>query len=717
MDISVIIPVHNAPIYIEEAINSVNKQNFFGDVEIIVIDDCSTDNTVSSIKRIMKSSRFPIKLIELEQNMKQGAARNKGLSIAKGKYVFFLDSDDFIHEDCLNDLFEEGELFDHDFVMCDWAYSYEDRGIVYANFDSFLREKRLYEKDCERLLEAITFFTVNKLYNKDFLQKNHISYGEGYIYEDYEFYVNTTINARSIGVISNPYYFVRFHDNSTTKISRKTTIHIDSFVRAVEATLLDFEPRKEISYYHLYKHLLRKALNYSNNRAPFGKKIPTIKKVIKLLNNKKVDYIVPKNIVLHNHLYFRRAYVQRGQILKILIVDWLHRKKKLNKVFYKYKAFRDRVKAKNKREAKANVIKESLNNPVKKGRILFLGFDFKYKGNSKYLFDYLTKQAHPYQIFIATKNKSVPGYLRVKPRSLKFYEYLYSSEIVIAESWIPLDFRKREDSKWIQLWHGTPFKKLLFDSNEKNILTKNKLHKRNKQRDIRRWDYLIADSEFAKQKLSKSFLFNPENIMTTGYPRVQWLKDNIVNTNLIEELKAELNIPINKKVILYTPTWRDYNHKTKLTDFNFKLDLGELANKLSDEYVIIDKSHDFEKNWENVYNEVIQPNNTFETQELILISDIIISDYSSIIFDAMHINKPFYLYINDLYKYQDSRGVYQEILDHLQPLITADKNKLMYMIENNIYGNLNLDLSKFIDNNYQNSNEVLKEQIESLISR
>ncbi|TCP17235.1 CDP-glycerol glycerophosphotransferase (TagB/SpsB family) [Scopulibacillus darangshiensis] len=720
IDISVIIPVYNVEMFINEALDSVANQKFKGTVEIIVIDDCSTDNTLDLVKDFQKNhSELSMKVLKQETNKKQGAARNRGIRESIGKYIFFLDGDDFLDPNAFQKMYEKGEDLNCDFVLCDWAYYYQDNRIKYVNNDLFLFKDILKGKACEDLYQATTYFTVNKLYRRDFLLKNNIGYGEGYIYEDFEFYVKVAQHATAIGIIQNPYYKVRVNEYSTTKSDTKSTTHIVSYLKAVENSIVDFNPRADASYYHLFKHLIQKTLFYSETRAPFGYKKRTLKKVLTILNNKNKNYFVPLNIIPLNHLYFRRRYVQNEKINSILFVNWLQSKGKLVKLFRfaqrnkqkvinskLVKSFKetDYYKKKKKRE-----FRESINTyfkrPINNNTILFLGFDYRYVGNSKYLFDYLKENGSHLNIYFVTKNKNVPVEYRVTPRSLKFYEVLAKSKIVFAESWVPLDFRKREESVWIQLWHGTPFKKLLFDSHETFISRYNRNHKRQKQNDISRWDYVLADSSEGKEKLSSAFDINSQRILNYGYTRVKWLIDNKENVGLKTEIREQLRIPNDKRIILYVPTWRDYNFKQKNPNLSYLLDLQKFGAELQDDYVIINKQHSM-GNFKIDGDFVVTPNESIEVQKLILISDLIISDYSSIIFDAMAIGVPFYLYINDYEKYKDARGVYEDMDRILSAFYVDNIEDLVEKVQSIMYNYPaeNYDLAKGLYSNSQFNN-------------
>jgi CDP-glycerol glycerophosphotransferase len=724
-DISVIIPTYNVENYITEALSSIQNQTFKGNLEVIVIDDCSTDNTVKVVEEFQDNyPELSIRLLRQSKNMRQGTARNRGIKEARGKYIFFLDGDDFIDPNTFDKMFQIAENNECDFVLCDWIYYYEDDGLVYVNNEDFLFRNFLKGKEVEYLLKANTYFTVNKLYNKNFLESNNIRYGEGYIYEDFEFYVKVAQYGENVGIVSNPFYRVRVNNESTTKTNTNTTLHVDSLVKAIENTIRDLNPRSEYSYYHLYKYLVRKSLSYLDTRAPRGYKRKTLKKILKLLNEKKSDYVVPKKLVPLYHLLFRRKYIQNNKVNKILFTWFLYRHGKLNPWFksalnIKWKILNSKTGQKYLAKRRARKIQSFNRKPIQKNTILFLGFDYRYVGNSKYLFDYLKNNSN-LNLYFVTKNQNVPRQFRVPPRSLKFYEKLAISNIVIVESWVPLAFQKREGQTWIQLWHGTPFKKLFFDSQEFYISNFNRNHKKDKQKDIKKWDYLLADSIGGVEKLSSAFAYDKERILNYGYPRVQWLKDNQNNSTLKNEIRKLLNIPDNKKVILYVPTWRDYNYRVNRPDLSYLLDVQKLNDYLQNEYVIIYKEHSMgSKN--HFSNNIIIPDNDIETQKLLLVSDLVISDYSSIIFDILPLNKPFYLFINDFDAYSKARGVYEDMHRLLSSFYVNNEEDLCKKIINieEEYPKENYDKVKqlygFIE--YKNSNQLLENKIMEIINK
>ncbi|PNZ24163.1 hypothetical protein CD122_11575, partial [Staphylococcus rostri] len=201
------------------------------------------------------------------------------------------------------------------------------------------------------------------------------------------------------------------------------------------------------------------------------------------------------------------------------------------------------------------------------------------------------------------------------------------------------------------------------------MLTLNLGHKVKMKNDISRWDYLIADSEIAKQKFNTSFDIPKDRVIVSGYPRNEWLKENQDNDALIKAIKVKNNLPLDKKIILYAPTWRDYNYKKveSKKDKHYIMEFPKFLHQIGNDYCIINKAHsmDTQPPWNNGIAQVFTVNNKVETQELLLVSDVIVTDYSSIYFDAIHINKPFYFLFKDLPKFNVSRGLYSDMYKHI----------------------------------------------------
>ncbi|MEY9140796.1 bifunctional glycosyltransferase/CDP-glycerol:glycerophosphate glycerophosphotransferase [Mammaliicoccus lentus] len=732
--VSVIIPVYNAEEYIVETLESLNNQTFEGDFEVILINDGSEDNSVNLIKEFITNNErenIHYKLHDDGENKGQGSRRNLGIDMAAGETVMFLDSDDLLVDTALKIAFERlMGTKENDFVIFEWAYYYpETEESKYVNKERYSKLKALYRDKCEMLLSNSSFFTVNKMYKKTFLDNHKIRYDEGYIYEDVIFYVKSALRANRIPVISNILYKIRVHQKSTTKTNHNSLKHRDSFLFAIESASKELSKgyRDEFTPYHLNKYFIYRTLLYAEKRVPNNQKIKDefIESSMYLINKYSPKIKVPKGVIPLYNYAFSKELVKNLDVKNMKKIYKLHKQNKIN--FYysreieknlKRLALKNKIKNNyylkpllynirrkvhaNRNKRKNNELKYYLNKPIIENTILMLGFDYQYKGNSKYLFDFLKEKYSSEQLKFASFDSNIPDEYRIVPNSKEFFNCFYTSNKIICESWVPAAFKKKVGQVWIQLWHGTPFKKMLFDSNESTMLSLNPNHKIKMKNDISRWDYLISDSKIAKEKFKSSFDIPDNKVKNVGYPRNEWLINNYNNQDLIKEIKIRNNIPLDKKIILYTPTWRDYNYKVSENkkDKKYIIEFRNLLNYLGNDYYIINKAHsmDVQPSWNMGISQVITVSNKVDIQELIIASDIIITDYSSIFFDAIHIKKPFYFLMKDYPKFNLARGVYLDMYNDILKLIAKNEVELAKKIKTNAFESFE------IPNIYENEN-------------
>ncbi len=679
--VSVIIPVYNVQDYIEPCLRSVLDQTY-PNLEILCIDDGSTDKSVEIIKKLTYDD-FRVTLIQIE-NHGQGYARNLGLQNAKGEYIFFLDADDFIEPITIDLAVTRAEADQSDFVVFDWRYYNPiSQASNYCNIDSFFSEYLLEKEDCLKLLQISSIFTVNKLYRHSFLESWNIRYGEGYLYEDNPYWIKIVFSASKVSLIHSPLYRITISQTSSTKTNIDTDWHYKSYIRAMSESIAFINsvdhPISVNARYNIAKYFMEKFIYYYLQRTPKQFQKDFLKRFVDELSQldfqncgnwhlfsalTKLDVFRKKSYLTFSLLFYTAA------VWKPAMEKFLKKVKERGKKFYfrlqrkKRKLFPSRYLSEDLWEKYDNYTKQSLYSDV----ILFMGFDFRYTGNSRYLFEEMVhKKANGKKLFFATNDPLVPFEYRLDPNSDRCIRFIAREKVVIFESWIPLKYKKRPGATWIQLWHGTPLKRMLFDSNENAILSHNPEQKISKFNDISRWDYLVVDTPEIKSFFQTAFLFPPEKMLTTGYPRVKYLVEKKLDVKYQNMLRLLYGIPFEKKVVLYLPTWRDYNYKkdNRDCDTTYALDVGHLQTLLGDKYFVISKDHAFLSRLENLQS--INYKNA-ETQELLLIADYLITDYSSVMFDAFAIDLPVILYCTDFEKNEMVRGVYSEIWTQISHL-------------------------------------------------
>ena len=677
--VSVIIPAYNVEKYIKKCLESLLEQTY-KNYEIIIVNDGSTDNTLNILKEYKKKYEF-IELIDIK-NHGQGYARNIALSKATGDYILFLDADDFIEKVTLQVAVERIEEDKSDLVLFDWKYYYEKtEEFKYVNTEEFFGKKILEGNEVLELFTIKHYFTVNKLYSKKFLMENNIKYGEGYIYEDNPFWVKVVVNAKRVSLVHSPLYNVRINQDSTTKTKLDTDRHYKGFIKAVSEMIKITQTKPEYNYCNLYNYIIKKFNIYYKKRVPNCYKTKFLDDFVETMN----DSIEPKDINASNTLIRLGFKYNIFQNKRKTLFHFIY------KMFLIKRFFENEIRSVKrgikKIISKINCYSKIVVNQKKEDSILFMGFDYRYTGNSRYLFEMLLDKKID-NIFFVTEDKTVEEKYRIKPESKEMYKKLYRSKIAIFESWIPSKINKREDSIWIQLWHGTPLKRMLFDSEETDIITKNKKHKINKYNDINKWNYLVLDNQNIYKYFETAFLIPRDKTLATGYPRVKYLISNKDNIELKDKIRKKADIAKDKKIVLYLPTWRDYNYGKEQSDMDFSyfMDINKLQKELGDNYIVVSKNHTYLNN--KVANKIT--NVDIETQELLLIADYLVTDYSSVMFDAFAIDVPVIILAKDFQKNEKSRGVYKSMWQDLIPFVTYQEeetaNKIKdYQIDSETY--------------------------------
>ncbi|MBQ9322369.1 MAG: CDP-glycerol glycerophosphotransferase family protein [Eubacterium sp.] len=247
---------------------------------------------------------------------------------------------------------------------------------------------------------------------------------------------------------------------------------------------------------------------------------------------------------------------------------------------------------------------------------------------------------------------------------------------------------KKPDQVFIQTWHGTPLKRLGFDIKKGNNAkhTKEELAHSYLQ-NAEKADYFISPSRFCTEVFTTAFGFDKlgveHKLIETGYPR----NDDLfrLTPEKIAAYKKELKLPEDKKVILYAPTWRDNEHEIGVGyTFDAKKHIEDLIKNLPEEYVIMVRLHYFVADEMDLtpYAGVAYDFSEYEDiNVLYAVSDILITDYSSVFFDYANLHRPilFYMYDLDFYK-NETRDFYID-LDELPGPILETQEEVINAIQ------------------------------------
>lgn len=272
----------------------------------------------------------------------------------------------------------------------------------------------------------------------------------------------------------------------------------------------------------------------------------------------------------------------------------------------------------------------------------------------------------------------------VKHASKEYYKYCASSKYWIVNSIMGEHIKKKENQIYVQCWHGTPLKRLRCDIEVSGSVL-NSIEEIRKRNDIdaSRFDYFLSPSKFATEKFISAFnlknLGKEDIVIEEGYPRNEFLFT--YTDEDVKRIKERFNIADDKKVIMYLPTFRDNQHTSGVGyTYNIGIDFDRLRNKLGDKYVILFSTHYFVANSIDLSKYegfVINVNGKFDDiNELYVISDIIMTDYSSVFFDFANLKRPMLFYMYDLDDYKGNLRDFYLDLEELPGPIAKTQDEL-----------------------------------------
>ncbi len=311
-----------------------------------------------------------------------------------------------------------------------------------------------------------------------------------------------------------------------------------------------------------------------------------------------------------------------------------------------------------------------------------------YTGNPKYLYEYMIRNPKysDYKFVWAypdTDSSKIPGNpILVERGTSEYFYYLAKAKYWVNNILFPVK-KKRDETVYLQTWHGTPLKKLGFDIEcegpEKQAFG-------NLYQESQNWDYFLADNDYGAEKLVHAFRFK-KRLIKEGYPINDIFYKEELKTKAKERLLSQYPAIKNKKVIVYAPTWRDLQGDyVRGYDFSLPFDVDKLYAKFSDKYVLLVKLHhliaDSLEIDDKYKNFLLNVSGEEDVMELLCIADILITDYSSVFYDFASARKPILFYAYDLEEYvNETRGLYVG-MDTLPGPILQNNDSLMDAIEN-----------------------------------
>lgn len=689
--VSIIVTHKKDVLYLKDCLESIALQQFKEYETILVIDhsEDKLDDLIDSYK-----DRIHLSVFYLEEKTGVSAARNLGLEKAQGEYIYFLDNDDYLYGESIKqllDVMDKDSDMAYGVVKHTWFQRLafhesqgeekeEEENEFLLQFD--FNDPIQYRFERYRKLDKLT--VLGALYKKSLFTDNGIRFNEEqHFYSDAFVITSLLKNAKNIKCNENALYVKRHHNDKQNNPAicqyPKDETMPDYFVAYKNALKAAGDNKKLRN--HLYvilgKFIVKeyiKKIRWSEDERWKSEYYKGIYELVKDIDKKALrseDFTRAEKRMIYAFMENDFEKMQKRS-LNVLA------RRKLKKMLSNKRVFNKTV---------TIYIFSKLK--LKENWIVFESFMGRNcSGQPKYIYKYILENyGDKYKCIwvVDRKGVEIQGKHRTCKRfSLKYYYYMNRSKYWVNNMRQPLSVPRREETVMLATWHGTPLKRLVFDMDDVHSATPQ--YKDIVFRQTRAWDYLLSDNPFSTEKFQSCFLFEKEKILEYGYPA----NDPMYASDREEQaqkIKKKMGIPENKKVILYAPTWRDDNfYEAGQYGFDLDLDVNRLKEEFGDEYVLLLRLHYFVVDQLDLsqYGDFTVDGSSYDDiTDLYLISDILITDYSSVFFDFANLKRPILYYTYDLEKYRDVlRGFYLDMEKDLPGPLLLTNDEVIDAIKN-----------------------------------
>ncbi|WWU64839.1 CDP-glycerol glycerophosphotransferase family protein [Clostridium baratii] len=715
--VSVIIPVYNVESYLRETLDSIMSQTL-KDVEIILVNDGSTDGSQKIIDEY--SEKFKNVVSIYQDNAGPGQARNRGIKAATGKYIAFVDSDDLLPEDSLEVRYNLAEENNADMVVCATCmYNGEETWPVKTHF---------FEEGPKDIRKNFELFWMmgpcNKLYSTDLIKDLEFPSGINYG-EDQVFVTRAYIRAKKIFSTQYVAYYYRIRNNPGESLTQQVFVNPHKVIEDVRKSWIlaldeinSYIKDRNIAIKLEEAYLIRlvdiniwppfKQAIISKNDEVQVKAFKSMEQLLdtidsEILNDfEKLKWMLTRGVIERYLFLGKNAKTEYISLLSktfnklnnesieelrrhyTYMIDYIEKAVKTNnkKYIYKYLTKRRLIRMKNtlsRRTDKAFFYLCSLL-PLKKNKVILASNKSEnLTGNLKAIYDELLKRGNVEIVTYLDKKRSKSERLSM------YYNFATAKTILLDDYYRQLyGLKFRSGTEVVQVWHACgAFKKFGFsaigkrDGNSQKFEENAHLH----------YTKVITSAKEINKHYAEAFHIKEENVLPLGVPRTDILFDENYKKDIENKLLKEYPELVGKKIITYAPTFRGGAKERQ--DFKLELDPVEILNSIDDDYAIVFKLHPSVKNGlsgsmnipEHLSNRILNLDSSVDVNELLIITDILITDYSSVLFEAALLDKKILLYAYDKEEYLGERDFYYDYDDFVPGPIAYNNEGIIEIIK------------------------------------
>jgi CDP-glycerol glycerophosphotransferase len=655
---SIVVPAYGVAGYLRECLDSILHQSFT-DLEVIAVDDRSPDNCGEILDEY--AHRDPrVTVVHLEQNVGLGLARNAGLDRARGEYVWFVDSDDWLAPGSLSAVARRLRETEPEVLLVDHAQVWMSGRTALSGLGKVL--PRASTPDTFTAAELPTVLkplhTVwGKVIRHDVLLRIGLRFAPGW-YEDVSFTFPLLLAAQRISVLHRLCYYYRQRRHSAITGTRNKR-HFEVFdqyerlYQILDEWQLDLGPLRPVMFdqmlYHYDTIVSRDArLPRQLRREFFARMLEHYRRYLppepaapaSTVDERRRREIARGSWRLFYGLHRARAAVRkvRRRGRSVAATGWALVRRVLLAI--RWRMFQVYYRAQR-------------HLPMDEHLAIFSAYWGRgYLCNPAAVYEKAKQLApHVHGVWMVAKGRVAdlpPGVDYVVKGSLPYYRALARAKYFVENTNFPNFLRKRPGSVHLQTHHGTPLKVMGMEHYRFPIGARG-MDLPDLLRRCDRWDFSISTGSFNTEVWQRAYPCRHETL-EVGYPR----NDRLCTATPadVAAVRSALGLAPDETVVLFAPTHRDYQ-----PDYE-PLDVGELADALGPQVRVLARLHHFHAGRPpGEHPQVLDVSAYPRVEDLYLAADVLITDYSSVMFDFGHLDRPIVIFVPDWDAYRRTRGI------------------------------------------------------------
>lgn len=708
--VSVIVPIYNVEDYLRRCLESLVNQTL-KEIQIILVNDGSPDHSQDIINEYVQL--YPEKIVSVvKENGGLSDARNYGIPYAKGEYIGFVDSDDYLDITMYEKLYDKAKETESDIVICGYyGVNEETGGLRHFQKGNMIQfEKNLHENP--KLLYTNAPYAWNKIYKRTLFLETGIRFPKGKIYEDIATIYPLMLYANKISKVDEPlYYYILKRKGAITATFSENILQMYTSLGIMNDHYISggaFEEFKEVLGFINLKHTILRFKDFSlyNNRKLQFKMVNVgfdqLNKYFKDWRNNDLffDFFFSKKRLMRFWTKRRLTWYMYILIPNVII-------KKANTVIKMIKKAH-KVFTKRSYLNKYRYVKKWRNSPLIENQVLFESFHGSVLNDSPFAMMAELAKDPKFKIYYTSRNELLDEHQKILDTyglknvqlvplgSKQYQDILATSKYLINNVSFPTYFIKREDQIYLNTWHGTPLKTL------GKKMRKGIQDMSNMQRNFLQASYLLHPNMYTMQHMMEDYNLNnlyTGKVILNGYPRNSIFLDE----KLALEIRNRYSMG-EKEVFAYMPTWRgamSSNASNMSYEDEVKQILEQFDQILSEKQIMYVNLHPLIKNKISIsgYKHIETFPDDIDSYTFLNATDVLITDYSSVFFDYSICKKPIVLFMYDYDDYMEERGMYLDVKSLPFEKIYCIKDMLEYIKKDD----KNIDIT---DEKYQNYYET-----------